>query len=132
MTTTAPLTLTDAERAYLSANRLGRLATVTSDGSPTVVPLGFGVQGDLIVITGYEITNSAKWKNLGRDERFAFVVDDGIGPTAKGVLLRGRAELDPRGAIVLRPDHVVTWGIESHPYTRLTRRAATTQPDASR
>lgn len=44
------------------------------------------------------------------------------GPTARGILLRGRAELDDHELIVLLPETIITWGVESHPYQRLTRR----------
>jgi len=122
MTTTA-LAFSAAERAFLAEQRIGHLATTTSDGSPTVVPLGYRVgDGATILLTGFALAQSAKWRNLQRDERFAFVVDAGIGPTARGILLRGRAELDDRELIVLRPETIISWGVESHPYQRLTRR----------
>ena len=35
-------TFTDAELAYLSSQRLGRLATVDVDGAPQNNPVGFG------------------------------------------------------------------------------------------
>ncbi len=34
-------TFTPAEADYLHASELGRLSTITRDGSPTVVPVGY-------------------------------------------------------------------------------------------
>jgi PPOX class F420-dependent enzyme/OxyR family protein len=118
-------TFTPGEEAYLRATTLGRLSTLTADGSPTVVPVGYQVGDDGAVhVVGHELERSAKAHNLARDGRFAFVVDDGIGATARGVLVRGHGELlrQAEGAVlVLRAETVTSWGIDTHPFTRQRR-----------
>ncbi len=118
-------TLPPAEADYLRASELGRLSTITRDGSPTVVPVGYRLAGDATIqIVGHQLERSAKAHNLRRDGRCAFVVDDGIGETARGVLVRGTAEVVARGdsaVIVLRPESVTSWGIDTHPFSRQRR-----------
>lgn len=118
-------TFTPGEAAYLAASQLGRLTTLTGDGAPTVVPVGFRTEPDgTIRIVGHQLGRSAKARNLRRDARCAFVVDDGIGETARGVLVRGTAEVaggDDDAVIVLVPRSVTSWGIDTHPFTRQRR-----------
>jgi PPOX class F420-dependent enzyme/OxyR family protein len=118
-------TFTPGEDAYLRSTTLGRLSTLTSDGSPTVVPVGYQVGDDgAVLVVGHELERSAKAHNLARDARFAFVVDDGIGATARGVLVRGEGELvqrDDGAVLVLRAETVTSWGIDTHPFTRQRR-----------
>ncbi len=113
----------DLDKAFILSHPLGRLATITSDGSPTVVPVTAELRADLtLAVTGFQVTRSVKWHNLARDPRFAYVLDEGIGESAAGLLVRGRASLvEDRELIVLLPDHLVSWGIESHPFTRISR-----------
>jgi pyridoxamine 5'-phosphate oxidase family protein len=72
------MTLTAEEQRFLSAQRLGRLATVGPDGTPQVKPVGFRYNSQLgtIDISGYYMAQSAKYKNIQRNPRVAFVVDD--------------------------------------------------------
>lgn len=72
------MTLTDEEQRFLSAQHLGRLATVGPDGGPQVKPVGFSYNDELgtIDIGGYNMAQSAKYKNVRRNPAVAFVVDD--------------------------------------------------------
>jgi len=69
---------TEKEIEYLRGQRLGRLATVGSDGAPHVVPVGFrvGPGDDAIEVGGHGFKGSKKWRDLGAHPRVAFVVDD--------------------------------------------------------
>jgi pyridoxamine 5'-phosphate oxidase family protein len=118
------------EAAYLQSQSLGRLASLDSRGAPTVVPVGYRLGSDdagaiVITIVGFRLIESAKFRNLARDGRYAFVVDDGIGPSARGVLVRGRATPvdDPqRPSILLHPERVTSWGVDTPPFERQHRR----------
>ena len=124
---TAATTFTPDEAAYLRAATLGRLSTLVRDGSPTVVPVTFDLADDdaTLQIHGHRLEASAKARNLARDDRFAFVVDDGVGETARGVLVRGRAdvvtEADGSAWLQLHPTSVTSWGVDTHPFTRQRR-----------
>ncbi|MEU6140755.1 PPOX class F420-dependent oxidoreductase [Streptomyces sp. NPDC047081] len=94
------MTFTESERAYLTAQPLGRLATLGPDGAPQVNPVAFRLNGDAIDIGGPALAGSRKYRNIQADPRISFVVDDNanhpVGPggqRGRGLELRGRAEL---------------------------------------
>ena len=125
---------TKNEMTFLARQSIGRLATLTASGDPTVVPVGFEVVGASDVrIVGYQLESSAKAKNLSRDARFAFVVDEGIGETARGILIRGRGSLESNASgaawIRLVPAAITSWGIDTHPFER-NRRTVDTEKEA--
>jgi pyridoxamine 5'-phosphate oxidase family protein len=133
-------TFTEKEIAYLRGQRLGRLATSGSDGSPHVVPVGFRLSPDngTIEIGGHAIRGSKKWRDLAADPRVAFVVDDleQVDPwTPRGLEIRGTAELHDAGGerfgtgwdaawVRIRPRRVVSWGVEGPAFSPDGRRRA--------
>ena len=72
------MTFTDTEIGYMASQDLGRLATVAPDGTVQVNPVGFTHNPALgtIDIGGYRMAASRKFRNLGTNDRVAFVVDD--------------------------------------------------------
>ncbi|MFJ8027744.1 PPOX class F420-dependent oxidoreductase [Streptomyces sp. NPDC096311] len=86
-----------AQRAYLSEQRLGRLATVDPGGQPQNNPVVFALADDgTILIGGHNMGGSKKWRNLKVNAKLAFVVDDVVSFRpwkARFVEIRGRAEL---------------------------------------
>ncbi len=96
----------DLELEYLAGQRLGRLATVGSDGAPHVVPVSFAYNGetDTIDIGGHAPAVTKKWRDIGREPRVAFVVDDVLPPwRPRMVEIRGRASLLLAGGVWLGP-----------------------------
>ena len=94
------MTLTSAEQRFLSAQRLGRLATVGPGGAPQVKPVGFSYNDQLgtIDIAGYNMARSAKYKNVQHNPAVAFVVDDRPDGGLEGTRfleIRGVAEAVP-------------------------------------
>ncbi len=94
------MTFNDDEIAYLVSQRLGRLATVRADGTPQVNPVGFRYNPDLgsIDIGGYTMSTSQKYRNVRRDPRVAFVVDDIVSTDpwrVRCLEIRGTAEAVP-------------------------------------
>src|SRR5258708_19440924 len=67
---------TPAEIEYLNSQRLGRLATVNSEGEPHVVPVGFRYNPalDTIGIRGLNITQTTKFLAPARHRRLDFLV----------------------------------------------------------
>ena len=138
------MTFSDAELAYLRAQRFGRLATVQPGGSPQVSPVGFSHNEKLgtIDITGFAMSPSQKFRNVAHDGRVAFVIDDvvSVDPWRVRCLeIRGVAEAGPpRGipqpgrddAIIrIRPGRIISFGIdqidqEPHEMTRHNRNVA--------
>ena len=88
---------TEAELAYLKSQRLGRLATVDPQGQPQANPVGFFPQADgTILIGGYAMGSTKKWRNLRQNPKVALVVDDIVSLKpwrVRGIDIRGEAEL---------------------------------------
>ncbi|WP_280265884.1 PPOX class F420-dependent oxidoreductase [Nocardia wallacei] len=120
-------TLSPAQIDYLRSQRLGRLATIRPDGSPQNNPVGFRYNEDLgtIDIAGYNMGASQKFRNLDKEERVAFVVDDikSVDPWEVRCLeIRGTAQalrdIDTyvdsasRELIRITPSRVLAFGIE--------------------
>ncbi|MCC5473677.1 PPOX class F420-dependent oxidoreductase [Streptomyces sp. NPDC059680] len=115
----------EAERAYLASQRLGRMATVDPHGQPQANPVGFVVQDDgTILIGGYAMGTTKKWRNLRQNPKVALVVDDiaSLRPwRVRGVDIRGEAELlvGPHDlgphlseeVIRIHPRRVHSWGL---------------------
>ncbi len=108
---------TDAERTYLSDQRLARLATASEDGQPDVSAVGFSVEGDAIVSGGLDLTKTVRYRHLRRNPRATLVVDDlaSVDPwQPRGIKVRGSAVLEDDGGkprIRIRPETVWSWGI---------------------
>lgn len=133
-------TFTDKELEYLRTQRLGRLATVGSDGSPHVVPVGFrvGPDEDAIEVGGHALRGSKKWRDLEANPSVALVVDDleQVNPwTPRGIEIRGLAELQEVGGesfgpgwdvawVRIVPRRIASWGIEGHAFSDAGRRRA--------
>ncbi|WP_031466196.1 PPOX class F420-dependent oxidoreductase [Sciscionella sediminilitoris] len=124
---------TDAERAYLRGQELGRLATIGPDGRPQISPLGFRLNpDDTIDIGGPKLTSTRRYRNVLADPRLSFVVDDmtpdepgAIKPgMGRGVEIRGTAEtlwveeppVNPEWfeheVIRIHPDRIISWHLD--------------------
>ncbi|MGR8007400.1 PPOX class F420-dependent oxidoreductase [Streptomyces hypolithicus] len=116
----------EAERAYLKSQRLGRMATVDPTGQPQANPVGFFPQDDgTILIGGFSLGATKKWRNLQANPKVALVIDDivSVRPWAvRGVEVRGEAELltgphdlGPHFSeelIRIHPQKIHSWGLD--------------------
>jgi pyridoxamine 5'-phosphate oxidase family protein len=125
------MTLTDAEQRFLARQARGHLATVGPDGIPQVKPLGFTYNETLgtIDLSGYNMADSAKYRNVRSNPRVAFVVDEVTAPTMEGahfLEIRGEAETaigsqDPTGHLApeiirIHPRRVISFNVDpAHP-----------------
>jgi pyridoxamine 5'-phosphate oxidase family protein len=119
------MSFTQAELDYLRTQRIGRLATVTPDGTLQVSPVGFFLRDDGSVdIGGAALGGTKKFRNVAANGRAAFVIDDivSVNPwEVRGVEIRGSAEAltdqEPpmRGfskeIIRIHPDRIISWGL---------------------
>ena len=119
---------TPAEITYLQSQRLGRLATVGPDGQPHVVPVGFRYNPELdtIDIGGHDFAKRKKYRDVQRNPRVAFVVDDlaSVSPWRPRMIeIRGVAEVLGSGGeqvipgfdremFRIHPHRIVSIGIE--------------------
>lgn len=130
---------TEKEIEYLRSQRLGRVATVGSDGAPHVVPVGFRLAADenAIEVGGHGLSGSKKWRDLHDNPRIAIVIDDLVSTqpwTPRGIEIRGRAELHDEGGekfgpgwdkawMRIVPERIVSWGIEGAAFSPGSRSA---------
>src|SRR5579863_8111015 len=126
---------TSVEIEYLKSQRLGRLATVNAAGEPHVVPVSFRYNPELdtIDIGGRDITPTKKFRDVARNGRAAFVVDDVLPPwQPRGIEVRGRAETVATGGqeivpsfgpeiIRIFPTRIIAWGLEGNAYQANSR-----------
>jgi len=92
--------ISEIERAFLNACRVGHLATADGDGVPHVVPVCFAVAGSTLYITvdGKPKRQDRPLKrlsNIAANDAVAFVADryDEDWNRLGWVMLRGRAEI---------------------------------------
>ncbi len=128
---------TISERIYMEGQRLGRLATADSTGQPHVVPVAFryNPDQDTLDIGGHGFAKRKKFRDVRRNPRVAFVVDD-LASTApwrpRGIEIRGEAEILVTGGseigpgfdaemFRIRPKRIISWGIEGDRFSANAR-----------
>ncbi|WP_433574737.1 PPOX class F420-dependent oxidoreductase [Nocardia brasiliensis] len=115
-----PGAFTRAQLDYLqNERRLGRLATVSKELIPRVVPVGWRHNAalDTIDVGGHDLPRTRKFRDVLRHGRAAIVIDDlrTVEPwRPRAIEISGRAEAitSPEPVIRIHPDHVVSWGLE--------------------
>jgi pyridoxamine 5'-phosphate oxidase family protein len=132
------LAFTPEELGYLRSQMLGRLATVDPGGAPQANPVGFLLdeQAGQIVIGGMAMAKTRKFRNVGRNPKVAFVVDDIVSTDpwrVRGIEIRGEAEAltdadPPRPGmspelIRITPTWIGSWGIDPERPGMSVRRA---------
>jgi|SRR5579862_50085 len=134
---------TPEEIEYMRSQRLGRLATVNAAGAPHIAPVGFRYNPDLdtIDIGGLDVSATRKYRDVQRDGRVAFVIDDVLPPwKPRGIEIRGNAEAMDQGGkdinpnfgdalIRITPTRVIAWGLSDEP-RRTNARNVNTQGSA--
>jgi pyridoxamine 5'-phosphate oxidase family protein len=121
------MTLFDSEQQFLARQRRGYLSTIGRDGTPQVKPLGFSYNASLgtVDISGFNMGQSAKYRNVIANSRVAFVVDEVTEETMQGVHfleIRGNAEAVPNAIpgdghlapeiIRIHPTRVVAYNVD--------------------
>ncbi len=115
------MSFTDEEIAYMRSQPLARVATVSSDGQPDVVPVGFEYDGTHLWIGGIDPGNTRRAKNI-RDgnTKVAIVIDDlaSVRPWSPRYLrIYGGAELVERPSMrggptqVMKVTPTVSWSL---------------------
>ncbi len=128
---------TPEEIAYLQSQRFGRLATVDPQGQPQNAPVGFYYNPalDVIDIGGRFMSTSKKFRNILKNPKVAFVVDDVQPPhKVRGVEIRGTAQALPSGGkalfggifpddglIRIKPLRIIEWGLQGNQYEQHSR-----------
>jgi PPOX class F420-dependent enzyme/OxyR family protein/uncharacterized protein (TIGR02246 family) len=106
----------DAYVRYLTSHSQGRLATVGPDRGPQNKPVGYRYNAGLgtIDIGGFGMERSAKYRNVGRDPKVAFVIDDATGEGAANMrFLEVRGLAEQAGELIrIHPRRLVSWNVD--------------------
>ena len=106
----------DVYLRYLTSHSQGRLATIGPDGGPQNKPVGYRYNAELgtIDIGGYSNERSAKYRNVGREPKVSFVIDDVVGPGVEGMrFLEVRGEAEQAAELIrIRPRRLLGWNID--------------------
>lgn len=124
---------TEAERDYLRDQPLGRLVTVGRDGSPQARPVGFAVREAFIEIGGFDLAATQKFRNIARNPKVSFLVDDlaSVQPWhVRGIEIRGDAQALAEhdgidAAIRIFPHRIIVWGLADNTGSSIQARTVT-------
>jgi pyridoxamine 5'-phosphate oxidase family protein len=123
------MSFTDQEIAYLRSQPLARLATVSEDGQPDAVPVGFDFDGTYIYVSGHGDTlKTRKFRNvLAGNAKVALVVDDLVATdpwTPRFLRIYGTADVVERDGYVgpgtyfrITPTVSWSWNLGARPHT---------------
>jgi pyridoxamine 5'-phosphate oxidase family protein len=122
------MSFNEDEIGYLRSQRLARIATVSADGQPDVVPVGFEFDGTHVYVGGIDPAKTRKYRNVqAGNPKVALVVDDLVSAdpwTPRYLRIYGTAELVERQgqfgpATYLRITPAVSWSfnLEGRPFT---------------
>lgn len=120
------MSFTDGELAYLRSQPIARLATLSADGQPDVVPLAFEFDGTCFWVggPGPSVAGTRKFRNVRTGSRkVALVVDDLVSFDpfiARGIRIYGHAdqpvERDGHGLYVrITPTISWSWNMAGEP-----------------
>jgi pyridoxamine 5'-phosphate oxidase family protein len=122
------VSFSEEEIAYLRSQRLARIATVSADGQPDVVPVGFEFDGAYLYVGGIDPAKTRKFRNVGAgNTKVALVIDDLVSTdpwTPRYLRIYGNAELVERDgrfgrAAYMRITPAVSWSfnLKGLPFT---------------
>lgn len=122
------MTFTEQEIAYLRSQPLARLATVSADGQPDVMPVAIELDDPYIWVGGGgTVTGTRKFRNLrAGNHQVALVVDDLVSfePfVARGIRIYGHAEqpfervgmVGPGTYLRITPTVSWSWNLDAAP-----------------
>jgi pyridoxamine 5'-phosphate oxidase family protein len=123
------MSFTDDEVAYLHSQRLARIATVSPDGQPDVVPVGYEFDGTHFYVGGLDPARTRKVRNVAAGStKVALVIDDlpSVQPwTPRYLRVYGTAEVIERhgpfgSGVYLRITPTTSWSfnLDGTPFTR--------------
>ncbi len=84
------------ELAYLKSQPLARIGTASKSGRPDVAAVSFDTDEEYIYVSGRDVTNTMKYKNVLENPRASFVVDDlkTMRPWApRGIKIQGKTDI---------------------------------------
>ena len=123
------MSFTDEEIAYLQSQPIARVATLSTDGQPDVVPLAFEFDGAFFWIggSGQTVADTRKFRNVrAGNQQVALVIDDLVSFNpfiARGIRIYGHADqpiervgiVGPGIYMRITPTISWSWNLSGHP-----------------
>ena len=107
---------TEKEIAYMKAQPLARIGTVSPTAQPDVSPVGFRFDGQHFRISGMNNSATRKYKNVaGGNMLVALAIDDlkSVDPWApRGIKVYGTAEIAADDTLRIKPTISWSWNVE--------------------
>ncbi|HVP23908.1 MAG TPA: PPOX class F420-dependent oxidoreductase [Conexivisphaerales archaeon] len=91
-----PVSFTEEEVEFLAESRLARIATVSVDMQPHVVPVTYEFDGTSFYFSGWNLARSLKFRNIQSNNKVAMVFDDLLTVVPwrpRGLEIRGLAQI---------------------------------------
>ncbi len=117
-----PATFTKKETDYIKSQHLARIGTASKKGDPDVATVSFDFDGENFFVSGRDLTNTRKYRNVMENPKASFVIDDlaSLNPWhPRNLKVRGTADLvdhngymGPGKYIRIKPDHKMSFGLE--------------------
>lgn len=122
------MSFNDQELTYIQSQRLARLATVSDDDQPDVVPVGFEFDGTHFHVGGVNPARTRKFLNVaGGHTKVSIVIDDLVSTnpwTPRYLRVYGTAELIERQGqfgnapyMRITPTVSWSWNLEGLPFS---------------
>jgi pyridoxamine 5'-phosphate oxidase family protein len=122
--TTLPKSFSTNELEYIKSQPLARIATVSNDGQPDVVPVGYEYDGKHFYIGSIMMKKTTKFWNVKRgNNKVSLVIDDLVSQRPwrpRGIKVKGTAEIvevDGESGkdvnIMVTPDSWRSWGLDA-------------------
>ena len=107
---------TEKEIAYMEAQPLARIGTVSTNAQPDVSPVCFRFDGELLRIVGMNNPTTRKYKNVACGNMLvALAIDDlqYVDPwTPRGTKIFGTAEIAADDSLLIKPTISWSWNVE--------------------
>jgi pyridoxamine 5'-phosphate oxidase family protein len=111
------VSFTEEETEFLAKNGLARIATVSVDLQPHVIPVVYEFDGTSFYFSGWNLERSLSFRNIKGNPKVAMVFDDlpSVSPwRARGLEVRGRAEIgssEGKSYVRVVPFAKRSWGL---------------------
>ncbi len=108
---------TDNEVRYILERKLGRIAIVSSERDPHIVPVTYEFDGSNFYLSGWNIKYGPRFINMQPSGRVSLLIDDLTTATLwvpRGIEITGNAETLEKGELSylrIRPVSKTSWGL---------------------
>ena len=114
---TETIGFTDNEVRYILERKLGRIALVSTDQEPHLVPVTYEFDGSFFYLNGWNIKYGPRFTDMNPEGRVSLLIDDLTTATLwvpRGIEVTGTAETLEKGEMCymrITPSSKTSWGL---------------------